>query len=94
MTAMTRTMLKDALDALVGLDLDKALRVKASDDAVDDLNRAMYQQVQKEIQKRPEMVELYIHFMGISRCLERIADLSTSISEDVVYLVSGAIARH
>jgi phosphate transport system protein len=94
MSAMTRAMLKESLDALVGLDLDKALRVKASDDAVDDLNRAMYQQVQKEIQERPDLVEIHLHFIGISRCLERIADLSTSIAEDVVYLVSGAIARH
>jgi len=94
MATLTRAMLKNALDSLVNLDLQRAQEVKASDDAVDDLNRAMYVQVQKEIRQTPERVEMYIHHIGISRSFERIADLATSIAEDVVYLVSGAIARH
>ena len=44
--------------------------------------------------KNPELIGYYMNFIGISRCLERIGDLSTNIAEDVIYLVSGEIVRH
>ena len=35
-----------------------------------------------------------LRLLAVSRNLERIADLATSIAEDVVYLVEGRIMRH
>lgn len=94
MVALTRGMLKEALDALVEQSPSKAISVCQSDDAVDALNRAMYDTVKQEIRNRPEAAGTLINHMNISRCFERIADLSTNIAEDVIYLVSGEIVRH
>ena len=94
MVLLTRNMLKDALDALVGMSTSKARAVCQSDDAVDDLNRRMYEVVKQEIQRHPTAVSPLINHMNISRCFERIADLSTNIAEDVIYLVNGEIVRH
>jgi phosphate transport system protein len=94
MESITRRMLKDSLDALVDMNVSKALDVCQSDDAVDDLNRQMYVKVKQEIQKQPNSVSPLINHMNISKCFERIADLSTNIAEDVMYLVNGKIARH
>ncbi|MBN2526687.1 MAG: phosphate signaling complex protein PhoU [Deltaproteobacteria bacterium] len=94
MSKVTRKMLKMSLDSLVEMDQSKAISVGAMDDTVDDMNRAMYDACEKGMVKSPEKISMYVHAMGLSRTFERIADLSTNIAEDVIYLISGQIARH
>lgn len=94
MSALTRTMLKDSLDSLVQLDQALAITVREIDDDVDDLNRKMYVVAEKGMADNPEQISMYVRAMGLSRCFERIADLSTNIAEDVIYLISGQIVRH
>lgn len=94
MSATTRKMLKVSLDSLVQMDQAKAISVGAMDDIVDDMNRAMYEISEKGMRDNPAQIPMYIHAMGLSRTFERIADLSTNIAEDVIYLISGQIVRH
>ena len=94
MTANTRMMLKQSLDALVKLDTQMAKDVCASDDIVDEINRKMYSQVREGILKHLDRLECLIHFLLVSRHLERIADLATNIAEDVIYMIDGRIVRH
>jgi len=42
----------------------------------------------------PFTIERSIHLIRISRCLERIADLSTNICEDVIFMVEGKVIKH
>jgi len=94
MASLTRRMLKDSLDSLVELDEEKAVRVREADDAVDDLNRSMYDAARRQILDEPVEVEFVMHAMGMCRAFERIADQTTNIAEDVIYLISGQIVRH
>jgi phosphate transport system protein len=94
MAEKSQTMLKRSLDALVNMDSHLAREVCASDDEVDALNRDMYSQVKIGINRHPDDVESLIHFLSISRHLERIADHATNIAEDVIYMVDGEISRH
>ena len=94
MTANVRMMLTHSLDALVKLDAHMAKNVCASDDIVDEINRKMYGQVRGGIREHPDRLECLIHFLLVSRHLERIADLATNIAEDVIYMIDGNIVRH
>ncbi|MEW5800915.1 MAG: phosphate signaling complex protein PhoU [bacterium] len=94
MAEKSQAMLKRSLDALVNMDSQLAREVCASDDEVDALNRDMYTRVQTGINQHPAEVESLIHFLSISRHLERIADHATNIAEDVIYMVDGEISRH
>jgi len=94
MAEKTRGMLKRALDALVNMDPRMARDVCAADDEVDSLNREMYGRIQKSMQQHPNRIESLIHYLGVSRYLERIADHATNIAEDVIYMVDGDIVRH
>jgi phosphate transport system protein len=87
-------MVKNALDCFVSGDISLARKVCDDDDAVDAINKAMYDKVYEGIRKNPERVESFIHYLSISRHLERVADYATNIAEDVIYMIEGKIVRH
>jgi phosphate transport system protein len=94
MAHKAQSMLKQSLDALINLDAKLAHKVCASDDVVDGLNRQMYLKVQEAILANPEQISALIHLLSASRHLERIADHTTNIAEDVIYMIEGQIVRH
>ncbi len=87
-------MLKMSLDALVNLDVDTAYKVIFMDDEVDDIQVQAYQRIKQSIKENPDRVSLLINLLLISRHLERLADHSTNIAEEVVHLIEGEIVRH
>ena len=89
-----RSMLKDSLDSLVKLDVDLARKVIEQDDGVDQINRQMYEDFRQMMAKDASMIEQATSWLSCSRYLERIADLATNISEDVVFMVEGEVVRH
>jgi phosphate transport system protein len=88
------SMVRDSLDAFVRLDVDAAREVCLRDDRVDALNRQVIADLHELIEANPADIEPAFHFYSASRHVERIADHATNISEDVIYLVDGEIARH
>lgn len=94
MEKKTRLMLEKAIDSMIQMNLKIANEVGAADDEVDAINREMYDQVSKGIQKAPDQADRLIHCLSISRHLERIADYATNIAEDVIYMIEGQIVRH
>jgi len=89
-----RSMLKDSLDSLVKLDVDLARKVIEQDDGVDQINRHMYDDFRQMMARDASMIEQATSWLSCSRYLERIADLATNISEDVVFMVEGEVVRH
>ena len=94
MAEKTEAMLRESLDALVNLDADLAHKVCLKDDEVDDMNREIYDKVKEAISSHPGRVGYFINLLLVSRHLERIADLTTNIAEEVIYMVEGEISRH
>jgi len=94
MAARVQEMLTASLDALVRRSSDVAHRVRMSDDEIDDLHRDMYGRCERKMREQPDLLGTYVKHIGLSRCLERIADYATNIAEDVIYLITGEIVRH
>jgi phosphate transport system protein len=93
-TGASRGMLHDALDALVNADAELAERVIGRDDEVDALNRRIFSLLEERMQSDPSQIARALHVLSCSRHLERIADMATNISEEVVYFVRGKVVRH
>jgi phosphate transport system protein len=87
-------MVRRALDAFVSGDTQKAREVIRDDDVVDALNRIIIDQLQELMQESPDYVVPAVHCFSASRNIECVADLATSLAEDVVYLIEGEIVRH
>jgi len=94
MTEGVRSMVKGSLDALVNQDPQQARRVLEQDNEIDDLHREIFKILQDSMRQDPNNVERAVHTLSASRYLERIADLTTNIAEDVVFMVEGELIRH
>ena len=94
MAKRVESMLRQALDSLLDVDVDRAQGVRAMDDHVDAQYLRVIEHVETAIRSEPERSSQYLHLLAISRNLERIADLATNIAEDVIYMARGEIQRH
>jgi len=89
-----QTMLRDSLDALVNTDAQLAEAVYGRDDEVDRMKHEMRMEIEAAARRHPELMGRLLKFLAVARNLERIADYSVNIAEDVIYMVNGAIVRH
>lgn len=94
MTDTALHMVRESLNAFVHRDPAMARKVRAEDDMVDDYHRQIISQAKEQIREDSSLVEPNLLFFSAARYLERIADLATNISEDIVYMVEGEIIRH
>ena len=91
---LSESMVHKSLDSFVRRDAELARQVLLSDDAVDDLRDAIYQELVSFMEKDPSTISRSLDLIFVARNLERIADHATNIAEDVVFLVRGVDVRH
>jgi phosphate transport system protein len=91
---LAESMVRRSLDAFVRRDAGLARQVLLSDDAVDDLRDAIYQELVGFMERDPSTVSRSLDLIFVARNLERIADHATNIAEDVLFLVQGVDVRH
>jgi phosphate transport system protein len=87
-------MLRQAFDALIRLDVERARQVWAGDDEADDLARAAVAAIQDEIRRAPHRAPVLMELHELAAVVERIADHSANVAKDVLYVVTGEIVRH
>ena len=94
MVRQATTMVRLALDSFVDSDVSLAKKVIQLDQAVDDHNLAVINELKSLMKQDVELIEPAMHCFSASRHVERMADLAENIAEDVIYLVDGDIVRH
>jgi len=90
----TTKMLKDSINSFINEDAALAKSVCMMDDSVDDLKDKLIKELTALMSSDSATIERSLHLLRISGNLERIADLSTNICEDVMYLVEGRVIKH
>jgi phosphate transport system protein len=89
MAELVQGMVRDALDAFVNRDADRALRVIERDGNVD----AYYQQIFRELltymMEDPRNITFCTHLLFCAKNIERIGDHATNIAETLHYLITG-----
>lgn len=94
MAASVQAMLKKSLDAFVQEDVSMAEEVLASDDAIDELNHKIFEELVDYMGRDKSNIKRACRLMFISRYLERIADHATNVAEMVIFMVQGRDIRH
>jgi len=91
---LAQGMVHNALDAFAERDADLARQVLRSDDEVDRLRDAVYDELLEFMQEESGTINRSVALMFIAQNLERIADHATNIAEDVLFMVKGIDVRH
>jgi len=94
MAAVTMNMLKDSIMAFIEEDVRLARSVCERDNEVDALAIQVMRELVTFMAADPRTIERSLHLMRISGNLERIADLSTNIGEDTIFMVEGTVIKH
>lgn len=94
MFKIVQQMLKNAIDSFIGENAELAKKVILSDDIIDKMN-AENHIILKEIMKQSsDYIESAVALLVISRELERLADHTTNIAEDVFFIVEAQMIKH
>lgn len=94
MFSLTKEMLKNAIDAYINGNAELAKKVIVSDDQVDKLNAENHSILKAIMKENPDNIESAVALLVISRELERVADHSTNIAEDVFFIVEAQLIKH
>ncbi len=87
-------MLHDSVSAFIHQDTELARKVCATDNVVDDFYDRILHQTIELVKNDSKMLDQGFSMVRIARSLERVADLSTNIGEDVVFMKEAKIIRH
>ncbi|WP_420863578.1 phosphate signaling complex protein PhoU [Algirhabdus cladophorae] len=90
MAREVEAMLKDALDAYIQRDDTLAEEVRQRDRDVDQIYNGLFREFLTYMMEDQHNITLCMHMHFIAKNIERMGDHVTSISEQVIYLVTGS----
>ena len=94
MAEAAREMLREALDAFVAGDADRALAIIERDSKVDAYYAAIFRELLTYMMENPRNIYRATREQSIAKYIERIADHATNLAEMVVFMVHGKDIRH
>ena len=96
MAELAVRMVEDSIRAFIEEDVGLARQVCERDNAVDELADRIRKQLVGAMAASPDpsAIEPSLSLLKIAANLERIADLSTNIGEDVIFMVEGRVIKH
>ena len=94
MADKVKIVLRKTIDSFVNSDHDLAISVIKSDDVIDNLERDIFDKLVSKMESDSSLIKPCAHCISLLRHFERLADHSTNIAEEVVFLVDTKIIKH
>lgn len=91
MAMATKLMVRDAVDAFININVEKAQEIKLRDDVVDDLFDKVKDEVAAILRKSSEQVDQCVDILMIAKYFERIGDHAVNICEWTEFNVTGSV---
>lgn len=89
-----KNMLHNSITAFIEGDTRLAWNVCKNDDVVDDLQEQIYRILVTYMLEDPTNIKRCMKLNNIASNLERMADLSTNIAEETIFMVDGVVIKH
>jgi phosphate transport system protein len=94
MAEAAQEMLREALDAFVAGDAERAQAIVERDSKVDAYYGAIFRELLTYMMENPRNIFRATRVQSIAKYIERIADHATNLAEMVVFMVRGKDIRH
>ncbi len=94
MNELVSHMLKDSINSFINNDAALAKDVCERDETIDGLRDQITRELITFMASNPSIIGDCIHILRVSENLERIADLTTNICEDVIFMLEGKVIKH
>ena len=91
MCMMVRQMVKDVLDAYISRDIASAEEVRLRDEEVDQVHNNLFRALLTYMMEDPRNITPCMHLLFIAKNVERMGDHTTSIAEQVHFLIAGSM---
>lgn len=91
---VANNMLTESITSFIEENPSTAKNLCGLDQSVDLLKSQIYRKIIDQIKRYPENIERYLHLERIINNIERVADLTTNICEDIIFLYEAKIIKH
>jgi phosphate transport system protein len=88
---IVQQMVHDVLNSFLKRDIELADQVRHRDEDVDLMNNTMFRELLTYMMEDPRSITACMHLLFIAKNIERAGDHTTSIAEQVHYLISGSL---
>ena len=89
-----QSIVKGAIDSFVNNDAEMAAEIIKLDRIIDKAYEDIFDRLIHEMTESKELIKPCSHAITLLRNIERLADHSTNIAEDVIFLVDAKIIKH
>ena len=89
MSVLVQNMTKNALDAYLARDAERAEDIRLRDEEVDQMHSSLFRELLTYMMEDPRSITSCTHLLFISKNVERIGDHITSIAEQIIFIVRG-----
>lgn len=94
MAKIVKEMLRESVESFIHNDAARAQKVCERDSVVDEMRNETIRLLLTYMLEEPERIGSAINYILVAKNLERIADLSTNICEDVIYIAQARVIKH
>ena len=94
LAAECQAILRDALDAFVHRDAERARKLLAEDDRIDDDQDRVIREALDALRAHPDLYLQEVDLIVVAKHLERVADHATNIAESVILIVEARNVKH
>jgi phosphate transport system protein len=94
MGKQARLMVQDSIDSFINGNTEKAHSVLEADEVVDTLNKEVFDFLVEKMQADSKLIEGGSHLIVLTKHIERLADHSTNIAENLVFYVDAEFISH
>ncbi|MCK9328778.1 MAG: phosphate signaling complex protein PhoU [Candidatus Cloacimonetes bacterium] len=94
MAKLTLLMFNDCIVAFNNEDVKLSRNICERDNQIDQLNKDIIANLITNIKADTDIIERAFHIHRISKNLERTADLTTNIAEEIIFMVQGKVIKH
>jgi phosphate transport system protein len=94
MAKIVKEMLRESVESFIQNDAARAQKVCERDSVVDEIRNETIRLLLTYMLEEPEKIGSAIQYLLVAKNLERIADLSTNICEDVIYIAQARVIKH